>query len=534
MSELNREQDKQSGISRRFRKRYFIIPAVLILLILFIGVLGSSYVLTNYWLPLISDWTDCEIRSRNLQIVSLFPFSLSAESFYFSDRENLEIHLDSGQSELEISSLFSGKVHLHKPDLHGVKVSFLSPSTRSGKMPEGISSESDDADEVFSMSDFSAHNSVVEIIRGGKVIYSWEVSHLQGDHFSPGRQCRMFAEGVMRCEGGQNNPLHIRRLGFNVRTRIYPGKDMIPRSYWFEAGSDFVDLTAAGQWSVSPDMKITFSACGEGDFDPERNLLQIRHFSSRIYKEKKVIGNLQMEGYAGDGFSLEGRFSDLDMEPYLSILTKDLSCRLFITQGEFFLRGSKFDRASLLNDLNGSLHFSCRDISIPVSLDRQSRVVRLILIPVRALPSFMPLISLNWNLKQKLNECLTSLDAVLAGKNNLNFSKGAIRFRIQNGDLKIGELTLCGKDINMESIQGILNLESGAIALRSILLFHGFKIPFRFSGTLDEPSILYSKVLEDFIVLNTPRLDSLQRILPLPDTSFRFDMNWFTDIFKGK
>ena len=78
MSELNREQDKQSGISRRFRKRYFIIPAVLILLILFIGVLGSSYVLTNYWLPLISDWTDCEIRSRNLQIVSLFPFSLSA------------------------------------------------------------------------------------------------------------------------------------------------------------------------------------------------------------------------------------------------------------------------------------------------------------------------------------------------------------------------------------------------------------------------------------------------------------------------
>ena len=86
----------------------------------------------------------------------------------------------------------------------------------------------------------------------------------------------------------------------------------------------------------------------------------------------------------------------------------------------------------------------------------------------------------------------------------------------------------------MESIQGILNLESGAIALQSILLFYGFKIPFRFSGTLDEPSILYSKVLEDFIVLNTPRLDSLQRILPLPDTSFRFDMNWFTDIFKGK
>ena len=91
-----------------------------------------------------------------------------------------------------------------------------------------------------------------------------------------------------------------------------------------------------------------------------------------------------------------------------------------------------------------------------------------------------------------------------------------VEFIIENGVLKISDITLLGKDIEMESIKGTLNLGSEEIDLRTILIVNDIKLPLNFKVTLNDPAAHFKDALKNFVLLNAPLLKRLESLLSDP------------------
>ena len=87
---------------------------------------------------------------------------------------------------------------------------------------------------------------------------------------------------------------------------------------------------------------------------------------------------------------------------------------------------------------------------------------------------------------------------------------------METGILNIRNFTLNGKDIEMESIRGTLDLITEEMDIRTIMVVNDFKLPIHFRGNLNKPSPHFKESMKDFVMLNAPLLQKLESMLSEP------------------
>ena len=183
---------------------------------------------------------------------------------------------------------------------------------------------------------------------------------------------------------------------------------------------------------------------------------------------------------------------------------------------EFAVTGSDFSPEGIRKDLKVRVLADITRFSLPVELNHNNRLLRLLMVPIEALPTFLELITLKWDLRKEFAQGVNSIQAVISGKQNLNFDRAALDISMETGILNIRNFTLNGKDIEMESIRGTLDLITEEMDIRTIMVVNDFKLPIHFRGNLNKPSPHFKESMKDFVMLNAPLLQKLESLLSEP------------------
>ena len=271
-------------------------------------------------------------------------------------------------------------------------------------------------------------------------------------------------------------------------------------------------VTVPSQAGIRAEVRI------EGLF-PDPETIRIVRSEIRLFKGGSAIGKLQCKGETGRTFQYDGVLSDLDLQPYLALFAPDSRISLNLSRAEFAVTGSDFSPEGIRRDLKARIIARIERFSLPIELNRNNRLMRLVMIPIEALPTFFELVTLKWNLRNEFDQCVSSIRAVISGKQNLDFDDAALDLSLEQGILNIRNFVLHGREIEMESIRGTLDLASEEMNIRTILIVNDLKVPLHFKGTLNKPSPHFQEAMKEFVLLNTPLLKRLETLLSEPPSA---------------
>ena len=508
---------------RRFRFRHLIVGVCLLLFssaALFFFAL-SPYAFREIWLPLAAKSAGVSATAESLYLESLFPFRLRVVNLHYSDPETT-IHIHSAVSRLRTGQLKKHAVVLHDTRIDGIQIICHPPKPRPKTVRPAIEKpmprqvRKDEDEWTFSMKNFRMKDASL-IIRNqeGKSVQIWSAQSLEGDLFQTEKNCSLTADASVTTQADKRNPISIRSLPFRLQAQYQMDKNFRLKEFQIALQTGICDLSITNEIVIPAQAGISASLRLKGSF-PAPDSFRIVHSETRLFKAGKNIGKLLFKGTFGDLFQCEGTFSDLDMQPYLSILVPDYQVRMIVPQASFTASGSDFSRQGIQRDLKTTLTAELKQFSIPIELNRKSRILRLIMIPVEAVPTYLEVLEMKWNLRNEIDHCLDSIKAIISGKQNLNFDQAKINLALEHGTLNIKEITLHGKDIEMETIQGKLDIATEKMDIQTVLILNGIKIPLRFKGTLNRPSPRFRDALKNFMLLNAPLLKKLENLLTQP------------------
>lgn len=516
---MNRSAEEKAG-----KKRHLLYWAAGILLLMLILFGGSCFALTPYaireiWLPFIARSAGITLKADEIRLESLRPFRLKTVNFHYADPE-ISLKIRTASSDLRTDGLKRHRIELHNTQIEGIRI-VSRPPTRSEKTSAGgtPSPQSGGEEKVqwsFAMGKYQVKDAVLEIKNGEqKTVQVWSASTLHGDRFQTGIQCHLSADASVITFPSLRTPVQIRKLPFRLQADYQMDRDLRLQQYSCEIETEVFDLSITDEIDIPAKAGIRASAIMQGRF-PKPDTLQMTRSEIRLFKDGKNIGNLQLQGMFGSSFQCSGTCTDLDLEPYLSILSPTSQVRTEVPRAEFHITGSDFSAAALSKDLKIRLIAELKDLSIPISLNRESRILRLVLIPVEAMPPLVELLEMKWRLKNHVNRCLNTVESIISGQQNLNFRQAKMDLSVEEGRLKISDFTLVGSDIEMESIQGYLDLGTEELNIRTVLIVRGIKLPLKFQGSLNQPKAYFKDALKDFMLMNTPLLDKMEKLLTEP------------------
>ncbi len=484
----------------------------------------TPFALRNIWLPAAARSAGGTAQAEKISLVSLAPFRIRAVNFHYADSE---VSLDIAQI---ISGLSLWKLKKHQIELYDTRIDNIRmrASLFSGKHAPLAESPAPDrknhhpvnsgASEpwLFSMSGFEVKNAVFEYEnREREVVQVWSMKSLRGNQFLPEKLCSITADSSLRVYPDKQNPIGIRALPFHFKADYRLDRSLCLKDFSMVLKTGLCDFAIPGVVDIPPRAGIRAAIRMEGAF-PDSETIRITRSETRLFKDSKLIGRLQCKGETGRRFQYDGVLSDMDLQPYLSLFAPDSKVSLNLSRAEFAVTGSDFSPEGLRKDLKVRVIAEIDRFSLPVELNHNSRLFRLLMIPVEALPTFLELITMKWNLRKELAQCANSVQAVISGKQNLNFERAALDISMETGILNIQNFTLNGKDIEMESIRGTLDLATEEIDIRTIVILNDLKLPLRFKGTLGKPAPYFKESLKDFVTLNAPLLQKLESLLSEP------------------
>ena len=486
----------------------------IVLLVLFILTAATVYgaltpwAIRELWLPLAARSTGAVIRADDVRLESCFPLRMRVVNFYYADQETI-VEIRSGVFRLRLRKLFQHSAVLKKTRLDGIRVVCRyrpekKPSPKPDRPPAADRQQDQESPWSFSMEDFKLRNAVVEIEnRERRTVQIWRADTLEGDWFQPGSPCKVKAAASVVILPDKHNPLNIRSLPFRLDAKYQLDAQYRLKEFqvWLRTG--IMDLSVTDEIVVRPESQIR-AIVRINAVCPAENIFQIRRSETRFLRGEEDIGLMHFIGSFGDTFECSGSFEQLNMEPYLSILVPDSKIRLTVPQAEFSASGSDFSPDALRSGLTARLTARMEDISIPIELNDQNMLARLIMIPIESLPSFFKMLGLRWNQDRKINACRESLESFLAGKRNLDFDRAKMDLSLSKGTLTVSDLELRGRLVEMESIRGRVQIESKELDISTIIVLAGLRVPLKFRGTLDDPETHYENAVQEFLELNAP------------------------------
>ena len=363
---------------------------------------------------------------------------------------------------------------------------------------------------------FEMKNAVFEYEnRERKVVQVWSMKSLRGNRFLPEELCSIIADSSLRVYPDKQNPIEIRALPFHFRADYRLDRSFRLKAFSMDLKTGICDFAIPGVADIPSRAGIRAATRLEGSF-PDSETFRLARSEIRLFKDSKLIGRLQCKGETGQRFHYEGVLSDLDLQPYLSLFAPDSKVSMNLSRAEFAVTGSDFSPEGIRKDLKVRVLADITRFSLPVELNHNNRLLRLIMVPIEALPTFLELVTLKWNLRKELAQCANSIRAVISGKQNLNFDQAALDISMETGILNIRNFTLNGKDIEMESIRGTLDLTTEEMDIRTIIIVNDIKLPIHFKGNLNKPSPHFMESMKDFVTLNAPLLQKLESLLSEP------------------
>jgi len=516
-------ESPEGKTGKKHRLRYWTAGILLFLLILSGGTafLLTPYAIREIWLPVVASSAGITLRADDIRLESLRPFRLKASNFHYADPE-LSLKIRTVRSKLRLQSLKRNRIELHDTQIDGIRIISISsparpqtPSAAPERRPD-LSTKAEPLRWDFSMTGFQMKNAELEIRDPKhKIMQIWSSPVLHGDQFRTGVQCHISAEASVITFPGRQSPMRIRKLPFRMQADYQLDQDFRLQKYSGRLDTGVFDLSITDEIVIPAKAGISASAIMEGNF-PKPDTLRVTRSEIRLFKNRKNIGKLQLRGMFGSTFQCSGIFTGLDLEPYLSILSPGSLVRTKVPQAEFHLTGSDFSPDGIRKDLKLRLIAELKDLSIPIELNRQSRIIRLVMIPIEAMPPLLEVLEMKWSVERHVDHCLDTVRSVISGQQNLNFSQAKMDFSVEEARLKISDFTLVGKDIEMESIQGYLDLATEELDLRTVLIIRGIKLPLKFNGNLNQPQAHFKDALKDFVLLNAPLLDQLEKLLKEP------------------
>ncbi|MBO4630610.1 MAG: hypothetical protein J5858_01670 [Lentisphaeria bacterium] len=511
-----------SGNSRR-KLPILLFSGIFILIILLalgsIALALTPYAIREIWLPMAAKSAGATIQAEEIYLDSIFPFRLRTRNLRYSDPETT-VEIRSAVSRLRTSKLKKHIVELAETRINGIRVVCHPPRPRQERKTDAGRERSQTEEESspwnFAMKEFHVENAIVEIENHErKTVQIWTASSLNGNQFLAGETCSLSAEAAVKIRPDKRNPMVIRNLPFRLRAEYLLDPEFRLKDFKMVLKTGICDLSITEEIVIPARAGISAGLKMTGCF-PNPDTLRIIDSEIHLFKGREDIGKLQFKGMFGNTFQCEGVFTDLDMQPYLSILVPGSRVDLDVPHAEFIVTGRDFSPEGIRRDLKARLIARLEKLSIPVELNRESRIMRMIMIPVEAMPTLLELLEMKWNLNHEFQHCLNSVNAVISGTQNLNFDRASMDIALENGILKIADITLLGKEIEMESIKGTLDLGSEKIDLRTILVVSGVKLPLNFKGTLNDPAAHFKDALKDFVLLNAPLLKKLEALLTEP------------------
>ena len=504
----------------------WIIVAAVFLSGLFFLVL-TPYALRNIWLPAAARSAGVTAQAEKISLVSLIPFRVQAVNFHYADSN---VSLDIAQI---ISGLSFRKLKKHQIELHDTRIDNIrmrtslvagnhAPAAESAasvqkKRPPANSGSSEPWQ--FSMYGFEVKIGVFEYEnRERKVVQVWSMKSLRGNQFLPEEICSIIADSSLRVYPDKQNPIGILALPFQIRADYRLDRSFRLKAFSVDLKTGICDFAIPGAGGITSLAGIQAVTRLEGSF-PDPETIRIARSEIQLFKDSKLIGRLQCKGETGRRFQYDGLLSDMDLQPYLSFFAPGSKVSLNLSRAEFAVTGSDFSPEGIRKDLKVRVIAEIDRFSLPVELNRNSRLIRLLMIPIEALPTFLELITLKWNLRKELAQCANSVQTVISGKQDLNFERVALDISMETGILNIRNFTVNGKDIEMESIRGTLDLATEEIDLRTIVIVNDLKLPIHFKGTLGKPEPYFNESTKDFATLNAPQLLELESRLSEPPSS---------------
>lgn len=513
---------KESPPEPRVRRPIFYIGAsvlsLVLLLLLLLWAATTPYALRKIWLPMAAESAGIILQTDEIRLESLFPCRLKAFNLRYSDSA-VSIKIRSAAVRLSPGKLKRRMVELCNVRLDGLHVICGTPPEK----PKPVSkpaAKKRTAERpkpwTLTVQDFLLTDGTLKIQnRKGQITQTWTAGKVRGDRFQTGEICRIEAEEGTVVYQEKPNQLEIRRLPFRLKGVYCLDSKFELKNFNVRLETGICDLSLPGEIVIPAAAGINAAVHAEGTF-PDAETLRIVRSEFRLFKEHVPIGNLRFQGTFDRTFQCEGTFSDLDMKHYFSTLSPGSEVELKVPHATFAATGSDFTQEGIRRDLKVRLIAELKNLSLPVELNQKNRLVRLIMIPVEAMPSLVELIQMKWNLHHKIDHGLETIKSIIAGKENLKFEQAKLDLALENGILKISDFTLRGKEILMESVQGKLDLGTEKLDIRTVLLINGVKLPLEFKGTLNEPAPRFREALKDFIVLNAPLLEKLEKLLTEP------------------
>ena len=509
-----------SGNSRKRRRIWWFTIAVLFLLTISLAALifaFAPFAFRTIWFPMAGKALGSDIQCSKIEFLSFFPFRFKTRDFKYSDPET-SVTIRSATSGQKLRQLWNHRIELLETFIDDIRIVHrIRQSQPDSSAPESSPSPEEDFQPwFFSMREFEIRNALFEQEDpDGRIIYRWIFGNLKGNRFQTDVLCRLSANAVVRSFPNKRSPLIINSLPFRMDSEYLLDRDFRLKQFKMTLKTGIFDLSALPDIVIPGKAGIRASVNIEGVFlNPET--LRIIRSETRLFKDQRNIGNLQFKGTFGDTFQCDAVFSDLDLKPCLSILAPKSHVQLEVPRAELVMTGRDFSPESIRTDLKSRLIAEMKNFSVPIELNRKNRLFRLIMIPIEATPTFMETLKLKWNLKKELSQCMDAIDAVISGRQNLNFDHAVMDIS-QNGTLvKIAKITLYGQNIRIESIRGTVDMITEEIDLQTVLVIGDLSIPLKFKGTLNKPSFSIKHALKDFIVLNTPFLDRLNSLLTEP------------------
>ena len=505
------------------RKRKWLRPVLFcagipVLLIILLCVSLSGWGFRSLWLPLASKLCGAEIRAEKFRILSICPFQAETANFHYAD-SRVAIDIAYAAARMRLKPLRDRKVVLEKTLVRDMRLDWKLQAGSDAPETGTASSRSGEKSQnwTFSLHDYEAENITLTIHEANGLPYQcWLIRQLRGDRFCPGQSGTLYAKSEVTVEQKENSQLKIGVLPFSLTAVFQPDENYCPRQMHLKVQTGNLDMMLDEDIVIPREAGI--SVTSDIRMDTDGKTLQISDSQIIFNSKKRKIGKLRLRGSLGETFRCSGEFSELDLQPYLAIFAKNTGVNLAMPRAEFSMEGTDFTEVALQSSLKARLKAEFKDISIPVELDRKSRLVRLIMIPLEAMPTFFELAEMNWSFKHEIRNCMNSISAIIKGKRNLEFQRADLELELDRGTLQIKDITLRGQEIEMETIRGVLDLPTGKIDLKTVLVACGVRLPLDIEGSLNNPTPKLRNALKDFFAVNAPLLQTWEKSLKEPPT----------------
>lgn len=475
-----------------------IAAAVLILPPLLYLFLLSQFAVRNLWLPVVREKTGYSIDAAECGI-SLFGSQTCLFRKVKCSGKGLDLSADKFSLEMDpFLLIFQQEAKIEKIEIDGLNVKYAVKEkvkkTPAGKPSSGKSAPSgkNAARKPFrwSVREFQLSNSSFEIAAPGESLRIGSFG-IKAKNLVPGDRAEISMEGTMEVSGKNEVPLVPFKTSVNMK--MPEEGSSLPESV--------LAVCSAEKFRIASGNKDDFSARIVFNMQKRNSVISIQEASVSVTGKQKMSFAFSAKGELPQNKADESQFKTDEMTysgtmkmnkvriaPFADAVNKGKPSGASgeITSADLKFSGKGVTSRVWKKNLKAEFSAKTSNLSFPVSLEKASPSVRVIVAPLHYLPAALELMSINRK-SPEIYELANRIKRVLSGRENLKLNRGTVRISASNGILNVRKCLFEGGTLKKESVEGTVNLLTEKLRLNAEIDTGPFGFPMAIGGTVSKP-----------------------------------------------